>query len=85
MKVNPNTKFEDYPLNIPSAKRLQKKISSLVEELELEKEAYEEQQKSIEDATNNVSRKDIISELETIIKELPQKATKERERSLWEE
>lgn len=33
MKVNPNTKFEDYPLNIPSAKRLQKKISSLVEEL----------------------------------------------------
>lgn len=33
MKVDLNTKFEDYPLNVPSLKRLEKKISQLVQEL----------------------------------------------------
>ena len=33
MKVDFNTKFEDYPLNVPSAKRLEKKIGQLVQEL----------------------------------------------------
>ena len=28
MKVDFNTKFEDYPLNVPSAKRLEKKTKT---------------------------------------------------------
>lgn len=33
MKVDLNTKFEDYPLNVPSLKKLEKKIGQLVSEL----------------------------------------------------
>ena len=33
MKIDLNTKFEDYPLHVPSIKILQKKIAGLVQEL----------------------------------------------------